>query len=141
MAGELADKEHHHIVFAKYTPRLREWRKIVHSWMGRHTIKNLVPVQDQGIARLLEALLDDPKDFSDHFRTSVGPLLVILCCSSSDSRYTGGTLLSLIYGIKYASKNDQHLKHSEYSASLTSEAVRPGRWLCDSFPWSAHSPL
>ncbi|KAJ7496789.1 cytochrome P450 [Mycena latifolia] len=123
MAGELTDKEQNHIVFSKYTPRLREWRKIVHSWLGKHSIKDYVAIQDLGIARLLEALLDDPKDFSNHFRT-----------------YTGGTLLNLIYGIRYASKNDPHLALSAYSANLTSEAMRPGRWLCDSFPWMAYIP-
>ncbi|KAJ7801882.1 cytochrome P450 [Mycena olivaceomarginata] len=123
MAGELTDKEQNHIVFAKYTPRLREWRKIVHSWMGRHSIEHEMAMQDLGVARLLEALLDDPEHFSDHFRT-----------------YSGGTLLSIIYGIRYASRKDPHLALSEYSAHLTSEAIRPGRWLCDSFPWLAYIP-
>jgi hypothetical protein len=80
MAGELTDKEQNHIVFSKYSPRLRDWRKIVHSWMGKQAINDFLAVQDQGVARLLEALLDDPADFSNHFRTSV---LFIYCFLSS----------------------------------------------------------
>ncbi|KAK7029626.1 hypothetical protein VNI00_014324 [Paramarasmius palmivorus] len=123
MAGELTDKEQNHIVFSKYTPRLREWRKIVHTWMGKLTSTDYMNLQQLGAARLMEALLDEPDAFSNHFRT-----------------YTGGTLLNLTYGTSYASHNDPRLALADYSARLTSEAIRPGRWLCDSFPILAKIP-
>jgi hypothetical protein len=69
MAGELVGKEQTSMVFSRYNDRLKECRKITHSWMGKTSIVETYPMQEVGILRLLETLLDEPEGFSDHVRT------------------------------------------------------------------------
>jgi len=69
MAGELVGKEQTSMVFSRYNDRLKECRKITHSWMGKLSIIASYPAQEAGAVNLLETLLDDPECFSDHVRT------------------------------------------------------------------------
>ncbi|KAK7449257.1 hypothetical protein VKT23_013401 [Stygiomarasmius scandens] len=123
MAGELVGKEQTSMVFSRYNDRLKECRKITHSWMGKSSIVASYPAQEAGAVNLLETLLDDPECFSDHVRT-----------------YAGTVLLGLIYGTKCLPRNDPHIALSEHVCRLTAEAMRPGRWFCDFLPWMKYIP-
>ncbi|KAF5372573.1 hypothetical protein D9758_005191 [Tetrapyrgos nigripes] len=123
MAGELVGKEQTSMVFSRYNDRLKECRKITHSWMGKVSIVETYSMQEIGIVRLLESLLDDPESFSEHIHT-----------------YAGTVLLRLIYGTRCLPKNDPHIALSEHVCGLTAEAMRPGRWFCDFLPWMAYIP-
>lgn len=75
MAGELVGRQETSILFLKYGFRLKECRRLVHSWVNKNTVRKSWPVQEIGSIKLLNSLLDDPKGFSKHIRTSVSLIL------------------------------------------------------------------
>ncbi|TFY83623.1 hypothetical protein EWM64_g388 [Hericium alpestre] len=123
MAGELIGKQKSSMIFSHYNARLKKCHQITHNWMGKQSIRWSWRTQEIGAYKLLESLLDDPEHFSEHVRT-----------------HAGTVLLGLIYGIKCLPVNDPHIALSEHVCGLTAEAMRPGRWLVDSFPLLAYVP-
>lgn len=69
MAGELVGKQETSMIFSKYNDRLRECRRITHSWMGKQSVRETFPMQEAGAYKLMESLLESPEKFSDHVRT------------------------------------------------------------------------
>ncbi|KAF9228330.1 cytochrome P450 [Gyrodon lividus] len=123
MAGELVGKEKTSMIFSRYNSRLKSCRRIVHSWMGRQAIEKYWPALEKGSYALLFSFLSDPDEFSSSIRV-----------------HTGAVLLGLIYGFECKIKGDPLIDLSEHVCGLTAEAMKPGRWLCDSFPWLAYIP-
>ncbi|KIJ65811.1 hypothetical protein HYDPIDRAFT_38999 [Hydnomerulius pinastri MD-312] len=123
MAGELVGKEKTSMIFSKYNSRLKNCRRIVHSWMGKQSIEKCQPALEKGSYALLFSFLSDPGEFSASIRA-----------------HTGAVLLGLIYGVKCQIKGDPLIDLSEHVCRLTAEAMKPGRWLCDSFPWLSYIP-
>ncbi|KAJ3555508.1 hypothetical protein NM688_g2539 [Phlebia brevispora] len=123
MAGELVERAKTSVLFLPYGQRLRECRRLVHSWVNKHAMASSYPVQEVGSHKLLETLLDDPSRFSDHIRTQAGAVI-----------------LQLTYGFDCDPLNDPNIAMAEQLSSITAYATQPGRWLCDSFPWLAYIP-
>ncbi|KAH7890614.1 cytochrome P450 [Phlebopus sp. FC_14] len=123
MAGELVGKERTSMIFSKYNSRLKSCRRIVHSWMGRQSIETCRPSLEKASYSLLNSFLCDPHEFSESIRA-----------------HSGAVLLGLIYGAKCKLKADPLIDLSERVCGLTAEAMKPGRWLCDSFPWLSYIP-
>lgn len=71
MAGELVERAQTSVLFLPYGQRLKECRRLVHSWVNKHAMPSAYPVQEAGSHKLLGALLDDPARFSEHIRTCV----------------------------------------------------------------------
>ncbi len=69
MAGELVARAQTSILFLSYGARLKECRRLVHSWVNKHAVSASWPAQEAGSYKLLGALLDDPEGFSEHIRT------------------------------------------------------------------------
>ncbi|KAF8994953.1 cytochrome P450, partial [Cyathus striatus] len=123
MAGELVGKEKTCMIFAKYGTLLKECRKISYGWLNKKQVKNSWRIQEIGSYHLIASLLEDPTQFSKHIRTQAGSVI-----------------LRLVYGIKCLPENDPNIALSEQVSDLTALAMRPGYWLCDSFPILAHIP-
>jgi len=123
MAGELVGREKGSILFTKYGEKLKECRKLVHSWINKNTMAAFLPVQEAGSYKLLAALCDDPENFSKHIRMSAGSVI-----------------LQLTYGITCLPKDDPKIAMAEELSRITAHATQPGRWLCDSFPCLAYVP-
>ena len=71
MAGELVGRAETSILFLSYGNRLKECRRLVHSWINKHAIRDAYPTQEAGSFKLMGALLSDPEHFSQHVRTWV----------------------------------------------------------------------
>ncbi|THH00805.1 hypothetical protein EW026_g1781 [Hermanssonia centrifuga] len=123
MAGELVARAQTSILFLSYGARLKECRRLVHSWVNKHAVSASWPAQEAGSYKLLGALLDDPEGFSEHIRTQAGSVI-----------------LKLTYGIECKPVNDPHIAMAEQLSKITAQATQPGRWLCDSFPSLVHVP-
>ncbi|KAJ8689877.1 hypothetical protein PTI98_012736 [Pleurotus ostreatus] len=123
MAGELVGKDKSSLVFFKYNSLWKDCRRITHSWMAKPSIQGSGPSLELNADKLLLTFLETPQEFAQYIRS-----------------YTATALLSVLYGIECSTKDDPLIKLSERVSLLTSEAMRPGRWLCDSFPWMAYVP-
>ncbi|KAI0748083.1 cytochrome P450 [Daedaleopsis nitida] len=118
MAGGLVGKEKTSMVFSKYNALHKECRRIAHSWLNKQHVREYSwPLQEASSHRLLVAILDNPANFSNYIRTNAGSVL-----------------LKVLYGIECLPMDDPNIALSEHVCELTAEAMRPGRWLVDSFP-------
>ncbi|KAI5832874.1 cytochrome P450 [Schizophyllum commune Tattone D] len=106
-------------------PRFREFRKLFHQFMGPRACATpeFAGMQERETLRLLQKLLDSPKDFYDHCRTS-----------------TSSTILLMSYGYPTANGDPlQLVKIAEDAMDGFSKASEPG-WLVDSVPILKHIP-
>ncbi|KAI5888586.1 cytochrome P450 [Schizophyllum commune H4-8] len=106
-------------------PRFREFRKLFHQFMGPRACvtPEFAGMQERETLRLLQKLLDSPKDFYDHCRTS-----------------TSSTILLMSYGYSTASDDPlQLVKIAEDAMDGFSRASEPG-WLVDSVPILKYVP-
>ncbi|KAL1759268.1 cytochrome P450 [Schizophyllum commune] len=105
--------------------RFREFRKLFHQFMGPRACAapEFAGMQERETLRLLQKLLDSPKDFYDHCRTS-----------------TSSTILLMSYGYSTANGDPlQLVKIAEDAMDGFSKASEPG-WLVDSVPILKHIP-
>ncbi|KAJ7139630.1 cytochrome P450 [Mycena epipterygia] len=123
MAGELVGQDQS-LLFLKYGTKWKQCRQVVHSWLKQGTIQNYASMQENGSHKLLGQLLDNPEDFSQHIRHTAG-----------------STLLKLTYGIECQAMQDPWIGMAEDLCKITAVASQPGRWLVDSFPILAFTPM
>jgi hypothetical protein len=60
---------------------------------------------------------------------------ILLLTRQSILSYAGAVILRIAYGHRVQSGRDHYVELAEELAHITTDAIQPGRWLVDSFPW------
>jgi len=123
MVGDLIGREENSIVFQKYGQRLKDSRKLVNAWVGKSATNGITPQITATSHKFMGSLLDNPEGFRENARFILG-----------------SAILKLTYGINCETKDDPYIHLSEKMQHLTSDAVKPGKWLVDSFPFLTKMP-
>ncbi|KLO19235.1 cytochrome P450 [Schizopora paradoxa] len=120
---KLCGREENAIVFQKYGQNLKDARKLVNVWIGKSATDRLAPQITATSHKYMGTLLENPEGFLVNARFMLGAMV-----------------LKMTYGIDAKSKDDPYIYLSERMQRLTTEAVKPGHWLVDSFPILAKMP-
>ncbi|KAJ7084813.1 cytochrome P450 [Mycena belliarum] len=124
MAGRLIGRETS-LIFSSYGPRLRQCRRMLHSALNPQ------------VCYTYNALLtNEAQLFVDSLVACQGPVDP----STYIRRFAGRTLIHIAYGSFTDAEGELLINLAHELALLTDQAVEPGRWLVDSFPFLRHIP-
>ncbi|CAA7261126.1 unnamed protein product [Cyclocybe aegerita] len=121
MAGELIGWEFS-TGLLPYGEKWRKHRKLMHSAFHSTSFAQFKPDFLCASRNLLNRILDYPDDIIANIR-----------------HMAGETIMSITYGINALPKNDPYIETAERSLR-TLDAVVPGAFLVDSFPWLKYIP-
>lgn len=111
--------------FLSYGETFKRQRKLMQLTLGPRSIPNYYSMLEQETRSFIEYLLADPANYMRHIR-----------------RYSGGTLLSVVYGYKATSSNDEYLVLAEKGMDLLANKMASGLgiWSVDVFPFLRYIP-
>ncbi|KAF8209421.1 cytochrome P450 [Mycena galopus ATCC 62051] len=124
MAGTLIGRETS-LIFSPYGARLRKCRRMLHESLNLHVCS-----QYNGL------LTDEAQYFIDCLGARQGPIDP----SAYIRSLAGRTLIRIAYGSFTDEEGDLLIGLAHELALLTDQAVEPGKWLVDSFPFLRHVP-
>ncbi|KAJ7134309.1 cytochrome P450 [Mycena epipterygia] len=122
MGGELVGRDVS-VVFSHYGERLRTYRKLLHAYLNPKYSQSHLRDQIDAVDQFLLGILERPKEIMTRIRLM-----------------TGSIVLRIAYGHIVTGSSDYFVDLAEELAKMTGEAIQPGRWLVDSFPFLRHVP-
>ncbi|KAF8918429.1 cytochrome P450 [Mucidula mucida] len=110
--------------FGPYGDSWREHRKLAHiELQSKSASERYQPLELRGARFLLQTLMDDPDDFSDHIRLMAGKVI-----------------LMFTYGIDVQSADDYYVRVSERTMQAMAATGNAGAFLVDSIPSLRYLP-
>ncbi|KAH9834517.1 cytochrome P450 [Rhodofomes roseus] len=124
MAGDLVGKKHA-VLFHSYGEGIKKHRRLLRTAFESRRQAEYWETQYEVSHNLLSALLRTPDDFLAHLKRAA-------------SEFT----MRIAYGYQVSDGpgEDHFVTLAEELARLTAKAMKPGRWLVDSFPILRHIP-
>ncbi|KAF5384354.1 hypothetical protein D9615_003159 [Tricholomella constricta] len=124
MVGELCGCKDM-LPFLSYGDAFKRRRKLMQQALGSRNIPNYYVFLEHETRSFIKDLLDDPSNYIRSIR-----------------RYAGGLTLSVIYGHKVVSRDDEFLILAEESMNLLANKLAPGPgiWPVDIFPFLRYLP-
>ncbi|OCH85716.1 CyP450 monooxygenase [Obba rivulosa] len=110
-------------VMMRYGAYWRQHRRLIHKYWNEDAIKTYEPVQMAKARKLLSLLLQDPENFVEHSRFTIG-----------------AALLELIYGSPVEDGKHRYLKYAEDVAKTVIEAFLPGNMVVEVLPFLQYMP-
>nr|BED42995.1 cytochrome P450 monooxygenase [Trametes versicolor] len=105
--------------------RLRRYRGILHATLQPASATRYEYLQAQNARNFITDILDRPDEFIDHSR-----------------RYAASVIMSITYGkTTPTSFSDPDVKQINVGAARVGDAVRPGAYLVDTYPFLKHIPF
>ncbi|KAF8661202.1 hypothetical protein AX16_001482 [Volvariella volvacea WC 439] len=111
------------IVLLKYGSTWRKHRKFIHQSFNPTAVTKFRPHVTKSVHGLLRNLLSKPDDFEHHARYLASELI-----------------LSMAYGLKIKPDGDPLVDLPEKAQRGMAEAIIPGKWLVDAYPWLTYVP-
>ncbi|KAF8191118.1 cytochrome P450 [Mycena galopus ATCC 62051] len=122
MGGELVGRDVT-VVFSHYGERLRTYRRLLHTYLNPQSSQSHVKTQTDAVDQFLLGILEHAQETMPRIRLM-----------------TGSIVLRIAYGHIVTGAKDYFVDLAEELATMTGEAIQPGRWLVDSFPFLRHVP-
>ncbi|TBU29936.1 cytochrome P450 [Dichomitus squalens] len=122
-AGEVLSKGMR-VLITRAGPRLRRLRNALHAALQARVSVAYVPTQLQNARNYVLDILDAPEHHLDHAR-----------------RYAASVIMSVTYGkTTPTSYSDSEVKQINKIAARLGDALRPGAYLIDTYPWLRYVP-
>ena len=140
MGGELVGWDNG-FALTQYGQRFREYRRIVHKFMGtRVQVQRYHSLEERETRKFLRQVLRSPERVAEHIRksvisTRVGCDKLIRCY-----RLAGSTILMLTYGYEVQEGDDPLVNLVDRATEQFSDATVPGAFLVDVFPLLRYVP-
>ncbi|KAJ7134308.1 cytochrome P450 [Mycena epipterygia] len=124
MAGQLIGRETS-LIFSRYGSRLRKCRRLLHESINSQVSSDYNQLLTNEVQHFIDLLsaCQEPVDPS-------GPI----------RGFTGRALIRIAYGSFTDEEGEMLINLALELSHLTNQAVEPGRWLVDSFPFLRHIP-
>ncbi|KAJ1306503.1 hypothetical protein OPQ81_007505 [Rhizoctonia solani] len=122
MAGEIMGWSKS-VVLSQYGDRLKRYRKLLHSVLGRSSAPRFRPLQQHEALRFAIRMMKTPEDLVQHIRHNAAAVI-----------------MKIGYGYDVSSTSDRYISIAERALSLFAAATVPGAHLVDLFPWLRHFP-
>ena len=126
-----------------YGPRWRTHRKLFNDFISLSTAKDHDVNQVKVVSDLLVNLHRKPEEFKEHIRLYVvyPPAMLTRLTSGAASRLTGSLALSIAYGIRADTLDNEFICMYEEMFEGARKATVPGSFLVDVLPFRAPNPL
>ena len=126
-----------------YGPRWRVHRKLFNDFISSSTVKDHDVNQAKVVSNFLISLQRKPERFREHIHLCVVyPLAMMTRLTiGATSRLTGSLALSIAYGIRADTLDNEFLRMYEEMLGAAREALVPGTFLVDVLPFRKPDPL
>ncbi|KAH7335607.1 cytochrome P450 [Rhizoctonia solani] len=111
------------VVLSQYGDRLKRYRKLLQSVLGRSSAPRFRPLQQQEALRFALRMMKTPEDLVQHIRHNAAAVI-----------------MKIGYGYDVSSTSDRYISIAERALSLFAAATVPGAHLVDLFTWMRHLP-
>ncbi|KAJ4481158.1 cytochrome P450 [Lentinula aciculospora] len=107
----------------RYGPRFRRHRRFIHQTFNQRAVETLRGVQEKEICHLIQGLMDEPEQVTQHLR-----------------RFVAATIMKVTYGIDVKTKDDLVVQLAHRAGSLTVRSGTPAAMLVDYIPVMKYIP-
>ncbi|ELU40025.1 cytochrome P450 [Rhizoctonia solani AG-1 IA] len=122
MAGEIMGWSKS-VVLSQYGDRLKRYRKLLQSVLGRSSAPRFRPLQQEEAMRFALRMMKTPEDLVQHIRHNAAAVI-----------------MKIGYGYDVSSTSDRYISIAERALGLFAAATVPGAHLVDLFTWMRHLP-
>ncbi|KAF8705404.1 cytochrome p450, partial [Rhizoctonia solani] len=122
MAGEIMGWSKS-VVLSQYGDRLKRYRKLLQSVLGRSSAPRFRPLQQEEAMRFALRMMETPEDLVQHIRHNAAAVI-----------------MKIGYGYDVSSTSDRYISIAERALGLFAAATVPGAHLVDLFTWMRHLP-
>ncbi|OCH93695.1 CyP450 monooxygenase [Obba rivulosa] len=107
----------------EYGQRWRRHRRAFHQFFNQSAVREYEPQVKAASRRFLRHLYSEPRDFANHIRDLFG-----------------SSIMSVVYGIQTADKEDSYILRAERAGQGAAEAFTPGTFWIDFLPFLKYIP-
>ncbi|KDN35871.1 hypothetical protein RSAG8_11233, partial [Rhizoctonia solani AG-8 WAC10335] len=122
MAGEIMGWSKS-VVLSQYGDRLKRYRKLLQSVLGRSSAPRFRPLQQREALRFAQRMMETPEDLVQHIRHNAAAVI-----------------MKIGYGYEVTSTSDRYISIAERALASFASATVPGAHLVDLVPWLRHLP-
>lgn len=122
MAGEIMGWSKS-VVLSQYGDRLRRYRKLLQSVLGRSAAPRFRPLQEQEARRFARRMMRTPENLVQHIRHNAAAVI-----------------MKIGYGYDVSDTSDRYISIAERALALFAAATVPGAHLLDLMPWLRYFP-